>query len=122
QRLAALGDILDELRPTACCGTLRVGIALRRAELTPAPGLSAQLLDWLGEHGGLDGSGVAAPSADLGEVDFLLRYRRDTRDRPVFPTAGVEHELDFTAALPGSDIEYSLADYRVSAYRPLGRR
>ena len=115
ERLAALGDVLDELRPTACCGTLRLGVALRRSELTPAAGVSTQLADWLAGHG-------AVEYADLREADFQLRFRHDTRDRAVFPSAGVEHELRFTAALPGSDVEYALADYRLSAYRPLGPR
>lgn len=123
ERLAALGDVLDELRPTACCGTLRLGVALRRSELSPAAGVSTQLADWLAEHG--DGSAGGEPgrrSADLREVDFQLRFRRDTRDRAVLPSAGVEHDLRFTAALPGSDVEYALADYRLSAYRPIGQR
>src|SRR5690606_4770421 len=54
ERLAALGDVLDELRPTACCGTLRLGVALRRSELTPAAGVSTQLADWLAGHGAVE--------------------------------------------------------------------
>lgn len=119
ERLAALGDVLDALRPTACCSSMRLGVALRRTELAPAPGLGTQFSDWIAEHGTVaDG---LAPSADLREADFLLGFRHDTRDRAVFTNAGVLHQLSFTAALPGSDIEYALADYRVSAYRPVGR-
>src|SRR5690606_34431354 len=122
ERLDALGDVLGALQPTACCGTLRLGVALRRSEMTPTAGISTQLLDWIAEHGDEPAGGTAGPSADLGEVDFLLRYRHDTRDRAVFPNAGTEHELRFTASLPGSEIEYGLAEYRVSAYRPIGPR
>ena len=121
ERLAEVGDVLGSLRPTACCGTLRLGLALRRTELAPALGVGAQLVDWIAKHG-TDGRGDALrPAADLREVDFVLGYRRDTRDRIVFPNAGVLHELRFTAALPGSDVEYALADYRLSAHRPAGR-
>lgn len=121
-RLAAVGDVLDALRPTACCSTLRVGVALRRSELIPALDVGTQLVDWVAETGdGLVGDGLR-PSADLREVDLLLGFRRDTRDRAVFPNAGVLHSLSFTAALPGSDVEYALADYRVSAFKPIGRQ
>jgi len=123
ERLGALSDVLSELRPTSCCGTLRLGVALRRSEMTPTAGISTQLLDWIAtQRDGPAGGELGRPSVDLGEADFLLRYRHDTRDRAVFPSAGAEHELRFTAALPGSEVEYGLADYRVGVYRPLGRR
>jgi len=120
-RLAAAGDVLDALRPTACCSMLRVGVALRRSELIPALGVGTQLLDWVTENGNGAGDDLR-PSADLREVDLLLGFRRDTRDRAVFPNAGVLHALSLTAALPGSDVEYALADYRVSAFKPVGRQ
>ena len=122
ERLAALGDVLDELRPTACCGSLRLGIALRNSEMTPTADIGTQLSTWLVENGGGSVGAIGLPAADLDEIDFLLRYRYDSRDRAVFPNAGVEHELGFTAALPGSDVEYALVDYRFSAFRPLGSR
>ena len=100
---------------------LRVGVALRRSELIPALGVGTQLLDWVTENGNGAGDDLR-PSADLREVDLLLGFRRDTRDRAVFPNAGVLHALSLTAALPGSDVEYALADYRVSAFKPVGRQ
>lgn len=117
ERLAALGDVLDALRPSACCGSLRLGVALRRADIAQVSRGSSQFAQWIAEHGG-----TSARAAELDELDFQLRYRRDTRDRAQFPERGVEHRVSFTAALPGSDIEYLLADYTVSAYRPIGRR
>src|SRR5690606_23774098 len=69
-RLAAVGAVLDALRPTACCSTLRVGVALRRSELIPALDVGTQLVDWVAETGdGLVGDGLR-PSADLREVDL----------------------------------------------------
>jgi outer membrane protein insertion porin family len=119
ERLAALGEVLDERRHAACCGSLRLGVALRRAELTAKPGLGSQLLDWISAHGAAN---LAAPNAQLDEIGMLLRYRRDTRDRPVFPRRGIEHRVDFTVTLPGSDVEYLLGEYRLAAYRPLAGR
>lgn len=117
ERLAALDDVLDELQPLACCGSLRLGVALRRADMTPGIAVSSQLLQWIIQHGGTTTDG---PAIDIDEIDFLLHYTYDTRERTVFPTRGIQHRVSFTAALPGSDVEYALADYRVAAFRPVG--
>src|SRR5690606_5689096 len=125
ERLSAAAEVLDALRPTACCGSLRLGVALRRAELSPGSLVSRQLLDWIEAHGDpapIDVPGASGtPSATLDELAFLLTYRYDTRDRPIFPSSGVEQLVTFTAAVPGSDAEYALAEYRASVYRPIGR-
>lgn len=122
ERLTAAAEVLDALRPTACCGSLRLGAALRRAELAPGPLASRQLLDWTAAHGPPAPDLSGAPSAALDELAFLLTYRYDTRDRPVFPSSGVEQLVTLAATVPGSDAEYAIAEYRASAYRPIGKR
>lgn len=122
ERLAPLADTLDAASSTACCGSLRLGAALRRAELAPGSIVSTQLLDWITGHADAGSRGATAAIARLDEIDFLLTYRYDTRDRALFPTSGVEQRISFSASVPGSDVEYALADYRASGYRALGRR
>jgi outer membrane protein insertion porin family len=48
-----------------------------------------------------------------------LSYVHDTRDRTVFPTKGVRHNLILEAGLPGSDLEYYKLKYNGSVYRPV---
>lgn len=126
ERLSTAAAVLDALRTTACCGSLRLGVALRRVELDPGTLVSRQLLDWiaaLGDAAPIDAPDVSSsPGATLDELAFTLTYRRDTRDRLLFPSSGVEQQVAFTASVPGSDAEYALAEYRVSAYRPMGKR
>ena len=120
-RVAAIDALLADLRDTACCGSIRLGIDVRRAELAPVSGVSEQLFDWIAGNGDATSSG-GVPSTAFSEVDLLVRWRRDTRDRAIFPSSGLEQTLSLTAALPGSEVEYYLADYEVAAYRPVGQR
>jgi outer membrane protein insertion porin family len=113
-RLPGLADCSRE-------STLRLGVELRSAELTAAGGASAQLMDWVSTNGDSSVSdGVVSTNVD--EIDFFLAWRRDSRDRPVFADNGLEQTLTLRAALPGSDVEYYIADYEVEQRLPLAER
>jgi len=113
-RLPGLADCSRE-------SALRLGIELRSAELTAAGGTSAQLVDWVSTNGDSSVSGGAA-STNVDEIDFVLGWRSDSRDRPVFGDSGLEQTLTLRAALPGSDVEYYSADYDVEQRLQLGER
>ena len=96
-------------------------LGLELAETTLAPGALAsdQLLDWITTNGETRVGGL---STQFTELDFLLRWRSDSRDRIVRPTRGTEHALSLTAALPGSEVEHYVLDYDLAHYRPIGER
>ncbi|GAA0422993.1 outer membrane protein assembly factor BamA [Cocleimonas flava] len=48
-----------------------------------------------------------------------LSYIHDTRDRFLFPTTGVRHNISLEVGLPGSDLEYYKLRYRGSSYFPV---
>lgn len=54
----------------------------------------------------------------LGKVSYI----HDTRDRFLFPTEGVRHNISLEVGLPGSDLEYYKLDYRGSAYFPVSEK
>jgi len=54
----------------------------------------------------------------LGKVSYV----HDTRDRFLFPTKGVRHNLSFEAGLPGSDLEYYKLRYRGAVYAPVSKK
>jgi outer membrane protein insertion porin family len=116
-----LGERLPGLADCSRESALRIGVELRRGSLTAAGGASAQLIDWVATHGDSNVSG-AAVSTTLDNVDFVLGWRSDSRDRPVFGDGGLEQSLTLRAALPGSDVEYYSADYDVEQRLPLGER
>jgi len=113
-RLPGLADCSRE-------SALRLGIELGSAELTAAGGASAQLIDWVSTNGDSSVSDGAV-STNLDGIDFVLGWRRDSRDRPVFGDNGLEQAFTLRAALPGSDVEYYRADYEIERRLPLGER
>jgi outer membrane protein insertion porin family len=116
-----LGARLPGLADCSRESALRLGIELRSADLTAAGGASAQLIDWVSTNGDPSMSGGAV-STKVDEIDFVLGWRRDSRDRPVFGDNGLEQALTLRAALPGSDVEYYRADYEVEQRLRLGER
>ncbi len=56
---------------------------------------------------------------DFTQLIGTLSYVHDTRDRTIFPTKGVRHNLILEAGLPGSDLEYYKLKYNGSVYRPI---
>lgn len=56
---------------------------------------------------------------EFATASLSLGWSRDTRDRAIFPTSGAQHRLSFLFTVPGSDLEYYKADYRVQTYVPL---
>ena len=114
ERLPGLADCSRE-------SALRFGVELRSGDLTAAGGASAQLMDWVSTNGDASVSG-AVVSTNLDDVDFVLGWRSDSRDRPVFGDSGLEQALTLHAALPGSDVEYYRAEYDVEQRLRLGER
>ena len=51
----------------------------------------------------------------LGKISYI----HDTRDRFLFPTEGVRHNISLEVGLPGSDLEYYKLNYRGAAYFPV---
>jgi len=51
-----------------------------------------------------------------------VSYVHDTRDRFLFPTSGVRHNITLAAGLPGSDLEYYKLKYRGAAYLPVSEK
>jgi len=98
-----------------------VTLGLELADTTLAPGAltNDQLLDWIAVNGD---TRAGSPATQFTELDFLLRWRYDTRDRTIRPARGTEHALSLTAALPGSEVEYYVLDYELAYYRPISER
>jgi outer membrane protein insertion porin family len=97
---------------------LTLGLGLADTTLAPGALVSDQLLAWITANGDVR----AGPATQFTELDFLLRWRYDTRDRAIRPARGTEHALSLAAALPGSEVEYYLLDYELAHYRPIGER
>lgn len=98
--------------------SIRLGLALNDAELTTGPLASAQLVDWVQNNGNPTVQGSES-STDYLTAELLFGWHHDTRDGHVFPQRGIEQLLSLKAAVPGSEVEYYVAEYELSKYWPL---
>ena len=95
--------------------SIRLGLALQRTELNTGLLASNQLENWVRNNGDsvLRGN---TPSTDFVTADFLFGWNHDTRNKSVFPDAGLEQHLDLKIVAPGSEIEYYTIEYGLSKY------
>src|SRR5690606_1438526 len=90
------------VQPEECCNpqTLRLGIDLRRVELSAGEGSSNQLLSWVAGNGEST-TRNGFPATVFRELGASLQWHYDSRDRQVFPRRGLEQDLSVRVALPG---------------------
>jgi outer membrane protein insertion porin family len=101
--------------------SISLGLALHGVDLTTGALVSDQLFDWVRNNGNPVVQGTVA-STDFWVAEFLMRWRRDTRNRQIFPDRGAEQSLTFRAAVPGSEAEYYAIDYELTKFWPLDGR
>ncbi len=97
---------------------LTLGLALHSVDLATGSVVSDQRLDWVQRNGNPTIRGTTF-STNFWTVEFLLRWRQDTRNRRVFPDRGMEQTLTLRSAVPGSEVEYYTIDYQLTKYWPL---
>ena len=98
--------------------SIRLGLALNDVDLTTGPLASTQLVDWVQKNGNSSAQGNESSTEYLA-AEFLLGWHHDTRDNHVFPKRGIEQSFNLKAAVPGSEVEYYVAQYELSNYWPL---
>ncbi len=88
--------------------SLRFSIGAEHREITISDNTPDDILAFIAKNG---------DSYDniLGKVSYI----HDTRDRFLFPTDGVRHNISLEVGLPGSDLEYYKLNYKGSSYFPV---
>jgi hypothetical protein len=94
-----LGLRLPDLADCSRESTVRLGVELRSAELTASGAASAQLADWISTNGSSSVSNGTI-STSLDEIDFVLGWRRDSRDRPVLGDDGSSSRSRYVPRYP----------------------
>ena len=95
--------------------SIRLGLALQDAELQTGVLASTQLENWVRNNGNPVVQANES-STDALTAEILLGWHHDTRDKKVFSNKGVEQQLSFRAAVPGSEIEYYVIEYELNKY------
>lgn len=88
--------------------SVRFTLGFEHSAISAGSGASQEITDYIDENGDSFAGFKATAS-----------WRHDTRDSAVFPTQGVEQQLDVEVGLPGSDIEFYKVRYRHNWFRPL---
>jgi outer membrane protein insertion porin family len=107
---------------------LRFGVNVTRSELlTTSSGSAQQAQAWV-QHNGNPYSRSAVD--DYGNVyeffgskftafELTAGWYRQSLNRGLFPTAGQRQTLTLSSSIPGSSVEYWLAEYQLAQYVPI---
>jgi outer membrane protein insertion porin family len=101
--------------------SIGLGLALNDAGLATKSVASDQWVAWVLGNGNPTVDGTVF-STDFRSVEFLLRWRQDTRNRDIFPDRGLEQSVTLRSAIPGSEVEYYAIDYALTRHWPLNGR
>jgi outer membrane protein insertion porin family len=115
---------------------LRIGLALQSSELLVGNGSAQQAVDWVRSNGNPKettipeqdfGNGFIVPASTIytsqfNSIELVAGWSLDTRNRALFADRGMRHSLSLSYSLPGSDVEYFVANYDYLQYIPLWGR
>jgi outer membrane protein insertion porin family len=131
---------LDFGYPVTEFQTVRLGVALQNAELvTVENGSAQQAQDWVRNNGNSyqrteqlvqdDGFGNPIPIGTFNifgtkfkTAELVTGWSFDSRNRTLFASRGTRHAVSLSYAVPGSEVQYWVANYEYLQYLPLGRK
>lgn len=90
---------------------MNAGLAVEGDRIQTTTSTPDEIVDFLDEEGN-----------EFLALEATVGYRRDTRNRTVFPDEGHLNRVSLTAAVPGSDLEYYRAQFNHETYFPLSDR
>ena len=115
---------------------LRVGLSVQSSELLVGTGSAQQAVDWVRSNGNSRTTNV--PEQDFGNgfiqppttiytsqftsFDLVAGWSFDSRNRSLFADRGTRHSVSVSYALPGSDVQYFVANYDYLQYIPIYKR
>ncbi|MEM1173491.1 MAG: outer membrane protein assembly factor BamA [Pseudomonadota bacterium] len=99
--------------------TLSVGLSYQSSELLSSAGSTQQAQDWV-----LNNGDSFIEDTFIGQIfgtkfenlELLLGWSYDSRNRSLFATRGTRQQLFLSMAVPGSDVEYYTARYGLTKY------
>jgi outer membrane protein insertion porin family len=108
--------------PVANFQRLTLGFAYQDAELLTSNYSSRQALEWVAQNG----EPFRAPSGFVGTqvetLDLVTAWQLNALNAGMFPTAGSRISAGLNVSIPGSDIEYFVANIDFTKYIPIRGR
>ncbi len=97
-----------------------LGASLQRAEYVTTENSSYQVWNWTRNNGGyryLRESGGLLLRGNISTIlEHTASWRRDSRNRTLFPTSGSTQSFSLTATMPGSGLEFLTASFAMEQY------
>ena len=94
----------------------RFGFALQSADLLTSAYSSQQALEWVLANGEPYVIAPGVYGTNVGSLDLIAGWSHDSRNRVMFPTAGMRLFANVQAAVPGSDVEYYVTTFSLEKY------
>ena len=112
--------------PIANLQRVTLGFSYQDAELLTSDLSSSQALEWVTQNG----ESFTVPGGFFGNfigtrvksLDLVAGWEYTSLNAAMFPTAGARMSAALNASVPGSDVEYYVANLNFVKYVPLGRR
>jgi len=120
------GATLNYGYPISEYQSLSFGVNFQHSELVSSTNSTQQAQDWVLNNGNQFvesvGNGIILFGTEFDTFELTAGWSYDSRNRSLFPTRGMNQQFFFSAAVPGSDVEYYQARYNFTKYFPLTPR
>lgn len=119
------GASIDYGYPISEFQSLSFGLAYQRSELLSSTSSTRQSQEWVANNGNPFiedvGGGIVFFGTEFDTYELLAGWTYDSRNRALFATRGMRHQLFVSGTVPGSEVEYYTARYNATLYWPLWR-
>jgi outer membrane protein insertion porin family len=109
--------------PVAQLQTMRIGFRYRDSDLLVGSGSSRQAQQWVFSNG--DPYQLFPGSSSFGTkistVDLIAGWSIERRNRTLFPDQGMRASVDLQVTVPGTDVEYFVANMNVEKFFVVSR-
>ena len=119
---------LDYSYPITEYQAVRWGVALQRSSLLTANGSAEQAIQWVRNNGNTSTTHIDQPDpfpdydiyqSKFDSAELVAGWSFDSRNRTLFADRGVRHALSVSYAVPGSEVQYWIANYNYLQYIPI---
>lgn len=120
------GATIDYGYPISEYQTLSFGVSFQHSELLSSTSSTQQAQQWVLNNGNTfiedTGTGLSFFGTEFDTVELLAGWTFDSRNRSIFADRGTRQQFFLSYALPGSEVEYYTARFKLTKYFPITRR
>jgi outer membrane protein insertion porin family len=119
------GASIDYGYPISEFQSVSLGLIYQRSELLSSTSSTRQSQDWVANNGNPFvedvGGGIVFFGTKFDAFELVAGWTYDSRNRALFATRGMRHQLFLSGTVPGSEVEYYTARYNMTLYQPVWR-